>query len=815
MSSQGYWQRIFAQPAFEPINLDLMGENSSYQSVARNVAELRGPLIAACRSKDQELPTVLLCAFSVVLAKLTGVQDFIVKVRGKGGTILPLRTIVDRKLPFSRYVAQVSCALAELHQNEEEFDQDQSKMPDSASPIFWDGDGFDDAGNDNLALQVRDESTIVCAAAASPERAYVLGEILNAQYRILEQVIDNWEIPLKCLQLVSATDRHKLLVDFNRTDTEFLPQTFQRIFEQQAEIESDRVAVHDGSVSLTYCQLNQRANQLAHRLRKLGVKRNQICGILVPRSVNYHVALFGILKAGGAFVSFDPAYPRERIRFMMQDSGCRVVVGQGASTFGKDVAFIDAEDPGLQLELETNPEDINLVDDLAYVIYTSGTTGIPKGVMLCHEGIASFAQHYKNSFAFSPEDKVLNFFSPSFDGSISELTMSLLAGTSFYILPDGIKASYRLFEQYINQHRITVATIPPPFLSYLDPKAFPTLHTIFVAGSESTKKLLDKWTGSVAMVNHYGPTEVTICATEWKAPRGPIPYSTVPIGTPIANKKVYIVNADGDLQPPGIRGELCVSGIRLSPGYLNQPELTSEKFVLNRLVTELTDANRDRHGVYYRTGDWARWLPDGNIEFLGRIDNQVKIRGFRVELGEVEQAIMGAAGVRESAVITRKDDTGENTLYGFFAGSASEEEVRTLVAARLPAYMVPDRFLKVEMMPLTGSDKVDKKRLEALLSAPSEITPAELPRPASGHDAIAQSVLEFIIASSDGAVPSAVMNWSDNLEQLGINSLRFIKLMLKIEERFGLEFEGEFFIGRKGLTVGAVVRETQKRVVSQ
>jgi fengycin family lipopeptide synthetase D len=364
---------------------------------------------------------------------------------------------------------------------------------------------------------------------------------------------------------------------------------------------------------------------------------------------------------------------------------------------------------------ELSPAPQVLSGNLAYVIYTSGTTGRPKGVMIEHRGMANLKVFFETGFKVGKTDRVLQFAKLSFDASVSEIFMALWSGAPLYLMPEEIIGNYSDFEKFIEKHQITAATLPPPYLGYLNPGNINSLKILVTAGSETTPALVEMWRRKLEYINAYGPTEATICATCWHAPvgSGGVDYRSVPIGAPILNTGVYILasNNGNQVQPVGVPGELCIGGDGLARGYLNNPELTAEKFI--DFHHSSFDLPRIHHSKLYRTGDLARWLPDGNIEFLGRIDHQVKIRGFRIELGEIENRLVNHPEIKEAVVTAKTDESGDKYLCAYIV--SGEElgipELREYLAKDLPDYMIPAYFMRLDEMPLSLSGKIDRKAL--------------------------------------------------------------------------------------------------------
>ncbi|MBD0378727.1 non-ribosomal peptide synthetase [Paenibacillus sedimenti] len=525
--------------------------------------------------------------------------------------------------------------------------------------------------------------------------------------RILQEIAIQPDAKLAQIDMLSVEEKKQIIVDFNQTKADYAYHcTIQELFERQAEKTPDYVAVVWDNERLTYRQLNAKANQLARVLREKGVATDCIVGVMMERSADWIVTMLAILKAGGAYLPIDIEYPAERIRYMLEDSGAQLIITQTqqdcpAEYAGEVVALAEMD---LYLRNDANLGTLSTSYDLAYVIYTSGTTGKPKGIMLEHAGIANLQTYFVNQFGVTEDDRIGQFASSSFDASVWETFMALLTGASLYVLSKEIIGNYTKFEDYITDNRISILTLPPTYMTHLNPDRMSSLKKLITAGSATSFELIRRWEDKVQYYNAYGPTETTICATVWEADTSKLNVGAVPIGYPIPNTQAYIMNADNQLQPIGVPGELCIGGVGLARGYVNKPELTDEKF---------TDSPFVPGEHIYHTGDLARWLPDGNIEYLGRIDHQVKIRGYRIELSEIESVMQGHDLIQETIVIAREDRHGQHYLCAYFTSSSAApvSNMREFAAGSLPDYMVPSYFIQLEQMPLTPNGKIDRKAL--------------------------------------------------------------------------------------------------------
>ena len=474
------------------------------------------------------------------------------------------------------------------------------------------------------------------------------------------------------LPLLTQKEKQQLLLEWNNTWAEYpFDKCIHQLFEAQVERSPDAVAVVFEGEQLTYLELNARANQLAHYLgSSLGVRPEVLVGLFVERSFEMIIGLLGVLKAGGAYVPIDPAYPSERIAYMLDDSRLPVLLTQqklvaSLPEHQARVVCLDVNGEEISIASELSPITGVTAENLAYVIYTSGSTGKPKGVLIAHRGLCNLAQAQIKLFDVQPDSRVLQFISFSFDASIGEIVMALCAGATLCLgTREELQPGQPLL-RLLQEQGITHLTLVPSALAALPSEKLPALQTIVVGGEPCPTSLVAQWAGGRRFFNAYGPTESTVCATVAQCFEG---MDVLPIGRPIDNTQIYILDRHKQPVPIGVPGELHIAGVGLAKGYLNRPELTEEKFIPNPFSNE--PGSR-----LYKTGDLARYLPDGNIEFLGRIDNQVKIRGFRIELGEIEAVLAKHPNVRSVTAIDREDAPGNKRLVAYLVSNLIPERV--------------------------------------------------------------------------------------------------------------------------------------------
>ncbi|NET48618.1 MAG: amino acid adenylation domain-containing protein, partial [Merismopedia sp. SIO2A8] len=476
---------------------------------------------------------------------------------------------------------------------------------------------------------------------------------------LLRAMVESPQQSVSLLPLLTPQQRHQLLWEWNDTQTNYpQDQCLHQLFEEQVERTPDAVAVVWQQQQLTYEQLNRRANQLAHYLRELGVAAEVLVGLCVERSPLMLIGLLGILKAGGAYVPLDPDYPAERLSFMLEDTQVTVLVTQ--ESLIHQLPPHPAQLVCLEtIEIAQHPQDnltgVVTASQLANVIYTSGSTGKPKGVMVEHGGLSNLAVAQIQSFGVEPRSRVLQFASLSFDAGISEILMSLGSGASLYLgSKDSLMPGKPLMERLVDDG-ITHLTLPPSALAVLPHQPLPQLQTMIVAGEACGLELIKTWSVGRHFFNAYGPTEASVCATI--APSHQNDHK-VSIGRPLANVQVYILDEHLQPVPIGVPGELHIGGAGLARGYLHREQLTLEKFIPHPFSNQ-------GNCRLYKTGDKARYLPDGKIEFLGRLDNQVKIRGFRIELGEIEGVLSQHPLLHQSVVVARNDNRGDQQLVAY------------------------------------------------------------------------------------------------------------------------------------------------------
>ncbi|MER7668257.1 amino acid adenylation domain-containing protein [Kitasatospora sp. NPDC096128] len=527
--------------------------------------------------------------------------------------------------------------------------------------------------------------------------------------RALEQVAADPRTPVGRVGLIGPAERALVVERWNATDAPFVPEPLPVLLRRRAELSRDAVAVEDAARSLSYEGLLAGAEDLARLLAGLGVRRETRVGVLVGRSAELVVALVGVSLSGGVFVPVDPDYPAGRIELMLADSAPEVLLCTKATRtavpdgFAGTVVALDerpAADPGVALPAVA-------AGDGAYVIYTSGSTGTPKGVQVTHAGIGNLAGAQIERFGVTPSARILQFASLGFDAAISELCMALLSGGTVVLADAGSMPPRVSLGDALRRWRITHVTVPPSVLAVEDDLP-DCLETLIVAGEACPLPLVDRWSGDRRMINAFGPTETTVCAT-MSSPLSP-GRDVVPIGRPITNVRAYVLDAFLQPVPPGVAGELYVTGAGLARGYLGRPGLTADRFVADPYSCG---------GRMYRTGDRARWTGEGELVFAGRADAQVKVRGYRIEPGEIEAVLADHPGAAQVVVAAREDGPGEKRLVAYVvpaAGQSAEELIAALrgtAAERLPEHMRPVAFVPLETMPLTPNGKVDHRALQA------------------------------------------------------------------------------------------------------
>jgi len=521
------------------------------------------------------------------------------------------------------------------------------------------------------------------------------------------------------LSILTETERQQMLVDWNDTETEYpRDKRIHELFEQQVERTPTAVAVVCEGESITYQQLNQKANQLACYLRSLGVAPETRVGILVDRSLDVVIGLLGILKAGGAYVPLDPAYPTDRLAFMLEDSQARIVLTHARLLPSLSETLVqsfclDTDWNSISCLPNQDLEPDATTDNLAYVMYTSGSTGRPKAVMINHRSVSNYLHWRGDYFPLAESDRVLQKAPLGFDDSVWEIFEPLMVGAQIVMVRSGGHQDSRYLASLIIEYQVTAACFVPSllqaFLEEPESTNCKSLRRVTTGGEALSVELQELFFQRVAadLHNGYGPTEATIGATFWTCDRRPGQWA-VPIGRPIANTQIYLLDPQWRPVPVGVPGELCIGGSGLARGYLNSADLTAAKFIPN----PFSQIPGER---LFRTGDLARYRPDSNLEFLGRIDDQVKIRGVRIEPGEVQAAIRQHPSVEGAVVLVREDPRGVKRLVAYLVVPSEKptdtRALRQFLAQRVPDYMIPAAFVVMDSLPLTASGKVDRGRL--------------------------------------------------------------------------------------------------------
>jgi amino acid adenylation domain-containing protein len=652
--------------------------------------------------------------------------------------------------------------------------------------------------------------------------------------KIISSIAKEPGMKLSQIEVIGEEERNQVLYNFNNTDCPYPgDKSLHQLFEDQAAKRGDSIAVISmehgtrstkrtvgiGTMSITYRQLNEISDRLACYLREKGVAPDSIVGITVERSMEMIVGIFGILKAGGAYLPIDPGYPQERVRYMLTDSNAKILMSGMSKVRGVNEVIdlnqlTDAATPPrpnpptypiTPLHSSTQPGPSNL----AYIIYTSGSTGRPKGVMLQHRSVVNRLNWMQRAYPIGYEDIILQKTPYIFDVSVWEIFWWSLQGASVCLLACGEEKNPGAIIDAIEKNKVTTMHFVPAmlntFLAYLEDETVERrrlagLRQVFASGEalevihvEQFNRLIHEKTGAM-LINLYGPTEAAVDVSFFDCTPSP-GLGRIPIGKPIDNIRLYIVNRYFRLQPIGIAGELCISGVGLARGYLNNPELTANKF--DRDFQDSQDDQDEKEkkmgtGKYsstslplypstslYHTGDLAKWRPDGNIDFLGRIDYQVKIRGFRIELGEIENQMLSHVQIKEAVVTIVKDKSGDNALAAYFISDSEiqENELREYLLKFLPDYMIPSYVIRLDNIPLTPTGKIDRKALPA----PGIKVGKEYVEPRNEVEEKLAEIWEDVLG-----IEKSLIGIDTNFFQLGGHSLKATILASKIREVFNV-----------------------------
>jgi len=796
--------------------------------------ELSQQLKALSQREGVTLYMTLLAAFQILLGKYTGQQDVVVGTPSAGRdrdeiqpligffvNTLVIRTKLFRKLTFCQLLQHVKNTVldAQAHQDlpfERLVEELQPERSLSYQPMFqvmfqlqnasrdeWRLDGLQcswflregkDVANFDLSLTIWDAMPELRGKIEYStelfERA-TIERLIGHFQTLLANIVAHPQHAISDLAIVNDTERRQLLVEWNDTGREFaLGHGVADLFEQQAARTPEKVAVIYKEKTLSYAELNERANRLAHYLLQHGVGPESLVGILLQRSPEMLISLLGTLKAGAAYVPLDPAYPVERLSFMLFDAGVQVLLTEQALVgrvpqFQGQSYCVDAQWESLRELSGANPRPVVSADNLAYVIYTSGSTGMPKGVAVTHGSLANYVMTAAEEFKIEAADRVLQFASLTFDTSAEEIYPCLIRGATLVLRTDSMIDSAAEFLRACEKKRITVLNLPTAYWHELasaldaeDVSIADSMRLVIVGGEKALPERLATWwrhvDQSVQLKNGYGPTEGTIVTTFSDLKNDGVARE-VSIGRAIANTQVYVLDESEQPVPIGVPGELYIGGAGLARGYLNLPALTAERFVPNPF-SSVPGAR------LFRTGDLMCHTGDGNLEFRGRLDNQTKIRGFRIEPGEIETLLRQSERVRDAVVIVKTDDEGEKRLLAYVVpnddSSLSTSELRSFVAEHLPQYMIPSAFVILERLPLKTNRKLDMQALPDPQSYYAETGNYEAPR-TTVEEVLCDIWVEVLRVDQVGI--------NDNFFELGGHSLLAGRITARMRESFGVE----------------------------
>ncbi|WP_312653308.1 non-ribosomal peptide synthetase, partial [Aminipila sp.] len=729
VKEKAYWlEKLSGKLEYSSFPRDLYKKENTYK---QKMLEFDIPkyasqkLISISGNSDYRLHMLLIAAMVILVGKYTGNSDIILgsviykedNERQLANKILPIRCKLSMGISFKELLLLVRQIINECVDNRnypfEKLILDIN-VPENknAFPLFdvmvllenIQDTTYIEAVKTNIKYIFKRKQEQVKLCLSYNDNLYSLNlikKITANLINLLILVVDNINIKIAEIEMVTEEEKRQMLEEFNKTNLEYLRyKTIQQLLEEQAFKTPEKEAVIYEGTKLTYRQLNENSNCLARILRTKGAKQEDVIAIMAKPSLEIIIGVIGVIKSGAAYVPIDPDYPKDRIRYMLEDCGARFLLTQKnlkniVDKYEIDIIELDEEE-NYSLK-SSNIEIINEPNDLAYIIYTSGSTGKPKGTEIEHKSLLNLSLWFKDYYEIDESTISTKYASIGFDASIMEIFPFLIGGATLHIISEDIRMDIKKLNEYYKDNGVNISFLPTQLCEQFMEEENNSLKKLLTGGD----KLNSYKKKSYKLINNYGPTENTVVATcyevkHWK--------HNIPIGKPITNTRIYILDKNQKIQPIGVAGELYISGVGLARGYLNCPELTLEKFVQNPFI----EGER-----MYRTGDMARWLPDGNIEFLGRIGNQVKIRGYRIELGEIENQLLEYTAIKEAVVIVKSDDREDKYLTAYFVADKRLiiGDLREYLKTNLPEYMIPSYFIHLDAMPLTANGKIDRKAL--------------------------------------------------------------------------------------------------------
>ncbi len=692
---------------------------------------------------------------------------------------------------------------------------DQNVVPNPSEPeVIWAESGRP-AYDLNLEIIVEKQLKLTLKYDAGLFSENTVTRIMQHFLQLLQEISKQPHTPVSYLSLLTNGEKHQLLIQWNQTKRNYSEnKTLHQLFVEQVERTPEDVAISYGDQKMTYKELNLRANQVAHFLQHLGVLPDDVVAICMERSLDLVIGLLAILKAGGAYLPLDSDYPSERLQFMLRDSQSKILMTHATWQhlflgYSGHILNMDEMDEALSEQPHFDPISLTTPDHLIYVIYTSGSTGVPKGVENKHRSLVNRIEWMQHEYQLTSHDKVLQKTPMSFDVSVWEFFWPLLYGSQLVIAPPQIHKDVLELTKIIQHQGITVLHFVPSVLSVfllVDYAFVHTLRMVFVSGEalpvELAKKFLTRFQ-STQLHNLYGPTEAAIDVSYWHC-KEVSHLSSIPIGRPIANTQLYILNQNMQPVPIGVFGELYIGGVGVARGYRNRPDLTNEKFLKNPFATE-NEKLKQQNLVIYRTGDAARYLPDGNIEYVGRLDQQVKLRGLRIELEEIEHHLRLILTRNHAAVILYEDEKKHKQLVAYILSEEKGKQleqvnIKQLLMQSLAEHMIPEHIIEIDQWPLSPNGKTDKKQLVAI--AQNKLARGSLPAlPLKQQDIRTQTIIAEMQEIVGEILASAVaeIDPTINFGDLGFDSIRFSELTLKINKKYGIHIPPQVFYRYKNL----------------